>query len=400
MDQEIGITMTALKSEVIIIGGGLVGATLAIGLASRKIAVTVIDREDPESQFIPQKDGRTTAVSYGSQQIFDKLGAWDAMASYAQPIWEIRVFEGGSPWTVDYDHKDLGPNPMGYIVENRILRQALYGRRDLPHLNWIAPNTVKSVDYGPQKATLTLQDDQTVEGALVVGAEGRLSPTRNQSSICTKTWDYSEHALVTHLIHEKPHNGTAWEIFLPDGPLAILPMLDDESGKPRSGIVWAKSRKHDWASWSDQELALNIQEHFPFYGKMKICNQRWTYPLSALMVDSIIDHRMVLVGDAAHGVHPIAGQGVNLGWRDADALVKCLVDAKSLGLDIGSHTVLENYQKERKRDHRAVLLMTDGINKLFNNSSSVLHFVRNAGFAAVNHIKPLKRFLMKKAMGL
>jgi 2-octaprenyl-6-methoxyphenol hydroxylase len=392
--------MSPAKSEVIIIGGGLVGATLAIGLAQKQIPVTVIDRENHDSQLLPQKDGRTTAVSFGSEQIFDRLGAWDAMVPYAQPIWEVRVFEGGSPWTVDYDHKDLGPNPMGYIVENQILRQGLYGCLNLPHLNWIAPNTVKSVDYQDQKVIATLQDDQIIEGKLVIGAEGRLSPTRAQSSICTKTWDYSEHALVTHLTHEKPHNGTAWEIFLPDGPLAILPMLDYENGKHRSGIVWAKSRKHDWASWSDQELALRIQEHFPFYGKFEICNQRWSYPLSALVVDSMIDHRMVLVGDAAHGVHPIAGQGVNLGWRDADALIKCLVEAKSVGLDLGSYTVLQSYQKERKPDHRSVLLMTDGINKLFNNSSSILHFARNAGFAAVNHIKPLKRFLMKKAMGL
>lgn len=392
--------MTSEKSDVIIIGGGLVGATLAIGLAKQQISVTVIDRETLESQLLPQTDGRTTAVSYGSQQIFDKLGAWDAMAAFAQPIWEIRVFEGGSPWTVDYDHKDLGPNPMGYIVENRILRQALYECLNLPHLNWIAPNNIKSVDYQYSKVIVTLQDNQIIEGSLLVGAEGRHSPTRSQSSICTKTWDYPQHALVTHLIHEKPHNGTAWEIFLPDGPLAILPMLNDENGNHRSGIVWGKSRKHDWFSWSDEELANKIQEHFPFYGDIKICNQRWSYPLSALSVDSIIDHRRVLVGDAAHVVHPIAGQGVNLGWRDADSLTKCLVDAKSLGLDVGSYTVLENYQRERMRDHRAVLFMTDGINKLFNNSSSILHFARNAGFAAVNHIKPLKRFLMKKAMGL
>lgn len=392
--------MTQEKCDVIIIGGGLVGATLAIGLAQQNISVTVVDRENSESLLLPQKDGRTTAVSYGSQQILAKLGAWEAIAPYAQSIWEIRVFEGGSPWTVDYDHKDLGPNPMGYIVENRILRQALYDCRNLSHLNWLAPNNVKSVDYQDNKVITHLENGEVIESSLLVGAEGRHSPTRAQSSICTKAWDYPQHALVTHLTHEKPHNGTAWEIFLPDGPLAILPLLDDENGNHRSGIVWGKSRKHDWFRWSDEELANKIQEHFPFYGDIKICNQRWTYPLSALMVDSIIDHRRVLVGDAAHLVHPIAGQGVNLGWRDADSLTKCLVEAKSVGLDIGSYTVLENYQRERKRDHRAVLFMTDGINKLFNNSSSILHFARNAGFAAVNHIKPLKRFFMKKAMGL
>jgi len=393
--------MSIINCDVVIIGGGLVGATLAVGLAQNGFNVAVVDKENPDHLLTPDHDGRTTAVSLGSKKIFEKLGVWETMAPYAQPIWEIRVFEDGSPWTVDYHHKDIGPEPMGYIVQNQFLRQSLYQGLSLPNLKWIAPALVESIDYQDQFALVKVQGGQKIEAKLVVGAEGRSSPTRSKSSISVKTWDYPEQALVAHITHEKPHNGCAWEVFLPEGPLALLPMFDHpETGNPRSGIVWAKSRQHNWDLWSDDDLAAQIENHFPLYGKMTVCSKRWTYPLLALTVDSLIDRRLVLVGDAAHVVHPIAGQGVNLGWRDADALVHHLTNVKSLGLDIGCVTTLEAYQRERKKDHRSVLFMTDGIDRLFRHPSRILRFARNAGFALVNHTPPLKRFLMKKAMGL
>jgi 2-octaprenyl-6-methoxyphenol hydroxylase len=393
--------MDVIKSEVAIVGGGLVGAVLAIGLTQKKVSVTVIDREALDQQIKPENDGRTTAVSYGSQQIFNELGVWENMEPYAQPIWEIRVFEDGSPWTVDYDYKDIGPNPMGYIIENKVIREAIQSHLDSPYLNWVAPANIESTKRLKEKVVVTLQDQRIIEAKLLVGAEGRFSPTRNQSSISTKTWEYSQIALVAHIQHEKPHNGTAWEIFFPEGPLAVLPMFDcPETGRPRSGLVWVKSKKHDWKKETDEQLASKLLDHFPFYGKMQFCSRRWTYPLSALTVDSMIDDRLVLIGDAAHVVHPIAGQGVNLGWRDAIALAECIKEAASLGLDIGSYTTLSHYQKKRKPDHRSVLLMMDGINRLFSNSSTTLHILRNAGFSVVNNVKPLKRFFMKKAMGI
>ncbi len=393
--------METHNPEVIIAGGGLVGSVLAIALAKKRIAVTVVDREPIDQQIKPENDGRTTAVSYGSQQIFNELGIWQAMEAYAQPIWEIRVFENDSPWTVDYDHKDIGPNPMGYIIENQVIRKAIQAHLDIPYLNWIAPTRIESTQRLKEKVIVTLEDKRVFEAKLLVGAEGRFSPTRSQSSISTKTWEYNQMALVAHIQHEKPHNGTAWEIFLPEGPLAVLPMFDYPKTKsPRSGLVWVKSKKHDWHKETDDQLASELQDLFPFYGKVKFCSRRWTYPLSALTVNSIIDDRLVLIGDAAHVVHPIAGQGVNLGWRDAIVLAESIQEAISLGLDIGSHTTLSRYQHKRKFDQRSVILMMDGINRLFSNSSTVLHILRNAGFAAVNNIKPLKRFFMKKAMGL
>jgi 2-octaprenyl-6-methoxyphenol hydroxylase len=187
---------------------------------------------------------------------------------------------------------------------------------------------------------------------------------------------------------------------MPSGPLAILPMLPcPQTNRYRSGLVWAKPFAYDWSTINNHELALQIKTYFPFYGELEICSQRWTYPLSALTVNSYIDHRIALIGDAAHVVHPIAGQGVNLGWRDAAVLADQLARAYALGLDIGSATVLNMFNQKRLVDHQSVLWATDGIHRLFSYDHSAIRFVRNTGFALVNHLPPLKKFLMRKAMG-
>ncbi|MCX7338028.1 MAG: FAD-dependent monooxygenase [Alphaproteobacteria bacterium] len=408
--------VTPIKADVTIIGGGLAGGVLALALCQKGVRTVVIDRDPPMTQIDPNLDGRTTSVGYGSQQIFEKIGIWDAMAPYAEPIWDIRVFEGGSPWTVDYNHADIGPNPMGYIVENSAIRLAIQekvnqeissqGRSNQENagdscLTWIAPAPIKSAKRLSGHVIVETGCGQIIESALLVGADGRSSATRAESSITAKTWDYKQTALVIHITHEKPHDGTAWEVFLPEGPLAVLPMNPcPKTGNARSGIVWAKTKGYDWYKDSDDQLSADLQKQFPFYGDIKISSRRWTYPLSALTVDSIVDHRLALVGDSAHGVHPIAGQGVNLGWRDADTLADIVSNAKSIGLDLGSATILAHYKQARKQDHRLGLWSTDGINRLFSNNSRVLHFVRNAGFAAVNNCPPLKKYFMRKAMGI
>ena len=393
--------MNAMKADVIIVGGGLVGSILAIGLSQQQVKVTILEKTPPLSPEMTG-DGRTTAVSYGSQQIFNNLGLWSGIAAYAQPIEEIRVFEEGSAWTVDYHHRDIGTHPMGYIVENSLLRHHLQQNlQNNPLITWIASADVLSTKRLAGKVAVNLKDGQTLEALLLVGAEGRHSPTRQQSSITTRSWDYSQTALVVHLYHTKPHNNTAWEVFMPSGPLAILPMLPcPKTGHHRSGLVWAKPLSHDWQNLSDEDLAAQIQHYFPFYGDLTVCSQKWTYPLSALTTSSYVDHRLALVGDAAHVVHPIAGQGVNLGWRDADVLAAHLGKAHQLGLDIGSATVLDVYNKKRRVDQRSVLWTTDGINRLFSFDNSILFFLRNSGFALVNNLPPLKRLLMRKAMGV
>ena len=390
-----------MKVNVLILGSGLVGSLLALSLAQQGLKVVILDTQ-PAFDFNVNTDGRTTAVSYGSQQIFNKLGLWEPLKKYAQPIKEIRVFEEGSAWTVDYDHCLVGPNPMGYIVENRLLRYHLQqGLKDHPLVTWSADVEIESVKRLPNKITVKLRDGALFEADILVGAEGRHSPTRQQSIIKTRTWDYHQTALVVHFYHKEPHSDFAWEIFMPSGPLAILPMLTcSKTDRYRSGLVWAKPISYDWSKVNDDELALQIKTHFPFYGDLEICSQRWTYPLSAVTVNSYIDHRLALIGDAAHVVHPIAGQGVNLGWRDAAVLADQLVRAYSLGLDIGSLTVLKQFNQKRLVDHQSVLWTTDGIHRLFGYDNSPVRFIRHTGFALVNHLPPLKKFLMRKAMGV
>jgi 2-octaprenyl-6-methoxyphenol hydroxylase len=387
--------------DVLIVGGGLVGRVLAHALAQNSISVALVDREASQDQLTPQTDGRTTAVSLGSQKFLNSLGFWQFVAPYAEPILDIRVFEHGFSWTVDYSHKDLGPNPMGYIVENQYLRQAFHQTDTTGLMHVFAPETLKTHKITPHDVTAELSSGQMIKASLLVGAEGRFSPTRSQSAIRTKMWDYDQTALVTHVIHETPHAGTAWEVFLPQGPLAFLPMKNcPHTNSFQSGIVWAKERNYPWDSISNSDLEAELLKLFPFYGNLTINSPKWTYNLTALKVSSTIDKRFALVGDSAHVLHPIAGQGVNVGWRDVASLVPVLAQAKQLGLDVGGFESLQVYARNRKKDHTFALALTDGIYRLFSNNSSILSFARNTGFAAVNNIPPLKRYLMKKAMGV
>jgi 2-octaprenyl-6-methoxyphenol hydroxylase len=317
----------------------------------------------------------------------------------------IRVFEKDSPWAIYYDHKELGTDPMGYIVENRVLRQGIIHRaKELsPNLTWVAPAEVAHTQRNPEGAVVQLVNGQIFKASLVVGGEGRLSPTREDAGIKTLRWTYKQMALIAHVSHEQPHQGGAWEVFQPEGPFAILPLRNHPTtGAFRSGIVWTGSPDEiqRLLALDDKAISAELQEIFPYYGGIKLSGKRWSYPLSAMVARGTIDYRLVIVGDAAHTVHPVAGQGVNLGWRDAQTLCEVLTKAKRLGLDIGSESVLADYQRRRRVDTASILAMTDGMVRLFSNNSSVLSFLRNAGLGVVNQIPPLKRRLMRHAMGI
>jgi 2-octaprenyl-6-methoxyphenol hydroxylase len=350
-------------------------------------------------------DGRTTAVAYGSRLIFDGLGIWDKIGHTAEPILDIRVFERDSPYAVFYDHRDVGAVPMGYIVENKVLRQGIFHRAQelADHLTWISPATVEATDRQPHKAIVRLTDGRILEAALIIGAEGRLSPTREEANIGNFQWSYHQAALIAHTQHEKPHQGSAWEIFQPQGPFAILPLRTcPETGAFRSGLVWTGSRAdiERLLALDDTAISRELEELFPYFGKIRISGKRWSYPLAAMVAKQTVDHRLAIVGDAAHVVHPVAGQGVNLGWRDAQELARVLAQAKQLGLDIGSKSMLQNYQRRRRVDTLSILALTDGMVRLFSNHSSILSFLRTTGLGIVNQIPPLKRRLIKRAMGI
>lgn len=391
-------------SDVVIIGGGLVGSLAAIGHAKVGLQVSLIEAFSEEKLLDPAFDGRTTAVNFGSSQIFESLGVWQSLADTASPINDIKVYEVDSPWAINFDHTLMGHNPMGYIVDNLKLRQALWnGVKSNDNIKVFHPATVEKIGYEAGYAKLELNDGTQLAARLIVGAEGKNSTSRQMLGLKVKSWDYHQTATVATVEHNKPHEHIAWEAFMPKGPLAFLPLPScPHTGAHRSGIVWSQSQKISPLAHELDESEFNktLTEIFPFYGEVRLTGKRWSYPLKAMVAKQFTAQRYALVGDSAHHVHPIAGQGVNLGWRDVALLLGIINRAHKLGLDIGCQSVLKQFEQKQRKDIWGIVGFTDGVNRLFANESSLLFGLRNAGFGIVNQIKPLKFHFMKQAMGL
>lgn len=387
------------RVELIVVGGGLVGLTLGIACAEAGIEVAVIDREDPATMLAEPFDGRTTAIAHGSQQVLQGIGLWPLLAAEAEPILEIRVADGGSPLFLHYDHSDIGDQPLGYIVENRVLRRALMTRAaELPSLRHLAPLAVERVERALSGATAHLADGSMLRGELVAACDGRHSPLRRAAGIETLEWTYPQISIVCTVRHEKPHLGIAVEHFLPAGPFAILPMTGN-----RSSIVWTER-----AELAPRLLALDAtafaaelgRRFGDFLGALEVVGPRFSYALSLLHAERYAASRLALVGDAAHVIHPIAGQGLNLGIRDVAALAELVVDARRLGLDIADQGVLERYERWRRFDNIMLAAVTDSLNRLFSNAVPPVKLARDLGLAMVDRLPPVKRLLMRHAMGV
>jgi 2-octaprenyl-6-methoxyphenol hydroxylase len=387
-----------LDADIVVIGGGLAGLPFAIACAGAQMRVVVIDREPPASQLAEPFDGRSSAIAFGSRRVLDGLGIWRFVEDEAQPILDIRVADQGSPLFLHYDHREVGDQPFGWIVENRILRRALFQRMagiDLTHLAPAEPVRVERLAEGVE---VELADGRTIRAHLVVGADGRASPLRQAAGIRTFGTDFHQHAISGTVSHDKSHHGVAVEHFLPSGPFAILPMTGN-----RSSIVWTERAaaapammRLDKADF-DREVGRRFGD---FLGAVEWLGPRWCYPLHSLSAERVIDRRLALIGDAAHVIHPIAGQGLNLGIRDLAALAELVVDAHRLGLDPGAADVLERYQRWRRVDTLALTAVTDGLNRLFSNDIGPVRLVRDLGLAVVQRTPPLKRLLMRHAMGV
>ncbi len=391
--------MAEMRAELAIVGGGLNGLTLGIACASAGLAVALIDREAPPRTLDRHFDGRTSAIAYGSKRVLEAIGVWPLLAAKAQPILDIRVADGASPLFLHYDHREVGDEPLGWIVENRDLRAALHRRAgELPSLKLLAPASVETVSRDDAAAVLALADGRTIRAELVAAADGKDSPQRRAAGIRALAWSYPQKAIVTTVRHERPHRGVAVEHFLAAGPFAILPMQGD-----RSSIVWTervalapKLLALDEAAFK-RELAARFGD---FLGALEPEGPRWSYPLAFLHAERMIAHRLALVGEAAHLIHPIAGQGLNLGIRDTAALAECLVDGRRLGLDLGDATILARYERWRRFDTTLLAAATDGLNRLFSNSVPPVRLARDAGLVAVGQVPPLKRLFMRHAMGI
>ncbi len=397
-----------LEAEVLIVGGGLVGANLAAALATAGVEVVLADREDPEAVLAAGFDGRASAIAAGSRHMFEAVGLWDLAAEAAQPIRDIlvtdgRVGRGRSPCHLHYDSREVG-EPFGHIVENREIRRAqqrfLAG---LDHLQHLAPVAVDRVIRRASGVEGVLADGRRVRARLVCACDGRNSRLREQAGIGVRRWRYAQAGVVTTLEHEKPHRGVAYEHFLPAGPFAMLPMVDSPEGAHRSSIVWTERPElaEKMMEVSDAVFAGEVLRRFgETHGDVRPVGPRFRYPLSGLHAERYIDRRLALVGDAGHAIHPIAGQGLNLGLRDVAALAECIVDARRLGLDVGSSEVLTRYQRWRRPDNLILVAATDSLDRLFSNDLPPLRLARDLGLGAVNQLGPVKRLFMRHAMGL
>lgn len=399
MDQTQAPAGAADRHDVIILGGGLVGASLAIALGQAGLRCALIDRDTPADQRQDAFDGRGSAVSLASKRVLAGLGIWDSIEEKG-PILDIRVSDGPSRLFLHYDHRTVGDEPMGWIIENRFLRRALHKIvAQTPNVDWLAPAAAAGFERGPGWVGLTLTDGRRLTAPLLVGAEGRKSQVRDWAGISVRRVDYRQTGIVCAVEHEKPHNGIAHERFLPIGPLALLPLEHPN----RSSVVWTEdpAKVADFLALSDEDFAFEIERRFgPWLGKLSMVGPRWNYPLTALMANSFSGDRIALAGDSAHGVHPIAGQGVNLGWRDVAALAELLIEAARTGSDLGSPALLKRYDAWRRPDCVGMLAATDVLNRLFATDFPPVRLARDLGLAAVNRVEPLKRVLIRHAMGI
>ncbi len=391
------------QCDIIIGGGGMVGLTLAIALAKGGLDVVVADPVPQAAVLDAKFDGRVSALAFATVRMFGALGVWPHLAAHAQAINDILVTDGRlngepSPFSLHFDSAEVGAPSLGHIVENRHIRGGLFAvAATLPNLRLVAPAALTDLDPGPHGITATLANGETIKAALAVAADGRDSPMRDLMGLQVISWSYPQWGIVTTVEHEKPHNGVAYEHFLPSGPFAILPMTGN-----RSSLVWTENEtlapammKLD-AEDFDAEIARRFGSHL---GATKAAGPRWSYPLKFHLARGFVKPRFALAGDSAHGIHPIAGQGLNLGLKDAAALTEVLLDAARLGLDIGALGVLQKYERWRRFDSFALSVATDGLNRLFSNDIAPLRLLRDLGMGIVDSIGPARRFFMRHAGG-
>jgi 2-octaprenyl-6-methoxyphenol hydroxylase len=394
----------ALRTKVLIVGGGMAGLTLAAALGSAGVRTIIVDRESEAARTADAFDVRTTALSFGSRRLMEGAGIWDKLAPVASPILDIRIADGQAPVFLHYDHREVGDEPFGHIVENRLIRLAQFERlAALPAVTALAGVGVAALERRPGIAEARLADGRRIKAELVVGADGRGSFVRRTAGIETVSWRYNQKAIACTIVHENPHNGLAVEHFLPAGPFATLPMTDGPDGAHRSSIVWTETADlaDRFAALSDDDFLEELGKRAGAYlGAIRLIGRRYVYPLGVLHANAYVAERLALVGEAAHAIHPIAGQGLNMGMRDVAALAEIVADTARLGLDVGAAAGLARYQRWRRFDNVTLTAVTDGLDRLFSNAIPPVQLARDAGLDLVGRIPPLKKFFMRHAMGM
>ncbi|MBL4751579.1 MAG: UbiH/UbiF/VisC/COQ6 family ubiquinone biosynthesis hydroxylase [Amylibacter sp.] len=391
-------------TDIIIVGGGLNGCAAALALAQIGQDVILIDAQPKEILVDPAFDGRGYALALTTKNMLNVLGVWADVAGNSCPMLDIKVSDGragvgASPFFVHFDHTELEEGPMGYMLEDRFLRQALLRAiGESPAIRHLDQTTVMDQTIDVAGVSVELADGKTLSSKLLIGCDGRKSQVAARAGIKRSGHDYNQTSLVCAIKHALPHNNTAHQFFMPSGPLAILPLNDNTSS-----IVWTETteRAAEISVMNDADYMTCLRPCFgDFLGDISLKGGRFSYPLNLTLADRFVDHRLALVGDAAHGVHPLAGQGLNLGLRDIAALTEVLANAARRGEDIGTVNVLQRFQQWRRFDTAASVTSTDTINKLFSNDNSLLRTVRDLGLGLVNATPSLRRSLMRQAAGL
>lgn len=394
-------------ADVIIAGGGMTGLTLGLALAQAGLKVIAADAEVNSAQTAPTYDGRAFAIAYASFRMWEALGVGPALTPHAQRIEQIlvtdgRVRSGPSMLSLAFDRRELDDRAdgeaLGYMLEARHVRAALgAAAAQQASLQILAPVAVVGHKADASGVTVNLKDGRALRASLLVAAEGRRSVIREGAGIRTTGWKYGQTAVVCTVAHRKPHDGIAHEYFLPSGPFAMLPLTDN-----RCNIVWTEKpaiaetlRAMSEADFL-AELAVRFGDHL---GALTMAGPRFAYPLSLQIAERIVAPRVALIGDAAHGVHPIAGQGLNVGLRDVAALAECIVDSVRVGLDPGDHEALARYQRWRRFDSTSLALVMDAFNRIFSNDLPILRQLRGRGMALVDAIPPARKFFMREAAG-
>ena len=400
-----------MDADVIIIGGGLIGSTLALALARHAVTSIVVDSQDLDTTTMLAFDGRASAIASASARMLRALGLGEVLDSDGCAIRAIRVTDGTAPQFLHFDAGAVGAadktdhavDPLGIMVENRLLRIALLTAvRTAPEVTLIAPADVAGLVRDDHAATLTLADGRVFTAPLAIAADGRKSKTREAAGIRIAGWSYPNAALVSMVAHSVPHGAVACEMFYPSGPMALLPMTDHADGRARSAIVWTVDAANAAAAkkLGPKALAAEIAARIDgTLGEIEVIAPQAVWPLGYHHAASYTAQRLVLIGDAAHGIHPIAGQGLNMGFRDVAALAQVLVEGARTGQDLGSPDVLTRYSAWRRLDNSMVGAVTDGLNRLFAVPGRLPAAVRRFGLAGVQRIGPLKARFMAEARG-
>ena len=391
------------KRDLLILGGGLVGMTLALAAARKGLSSHVVDRADPADLTAEGFDGRASAISTASWNLFTNIGLAPALEPHGCRIESIAVSDQLKPGRIDFQPETYDGS-LGRMFANRTLRLALFEAAEAePLIAWHAKTEVVARERGEHAVSATLADGRTLRAALMVGAEGRMSPTREEAGVKVAKWQYGHRAIIAGLEHARPHGGVAWEIFYPAGPFALLPMRDGDDGTHRSALVWTVDEKDAAGTLklSDRAFLAEVEKRMgDLFGEISSVGPRSSFPLGFHHTARVADRRLALVGDAAHGIHPIAGQGLNLGLRDVGALVEVLVEGMRLGLDPGDAQLLARYERWRGLDSFMVALATDGLTRLFGIPGRTASAVRRFGMAGVQRVPALKHWFMDEARGV